>query len=398
MRAVWWVGLALPVLGGAALMGVRGESAVAVNTEPAAVGDVAATVTGAGEIAARLEVSVSARASGQVTAIAVREHDRVEKGQLLATVDSRLLEATVQEASAALAAARAERERLQAELERSQAQYRRFSALHAQGVVSDDALEDARFQVAARRAALSAQEQRVQQQEAWVSRGREDVRHAEVRAPIDGVVTRIEKKVGENVIGAQSFSPTPILVLSDLSAMDAAVRIHERDIERVGVGQTATVTVDALGGARLRGRVRDIGSSGRADPSTGARTREFLVRIALEDQEGRLRPGLSALAEVVVASRSGVVRVVPEALVLSGAGGASSGSATDVRAGGEPSKAQAVFLVRDGRAVLRHVEAGLIGDDHVEVQGIAAGEEVVVGPYRTVRTLREGTKLQRAAR
>jgi HlyD family secretion protein len=120
------------------------------------------------------------------------------------------------------------------------------------------------------------------------------------------------------------------------------------------------------------------------------RAREFQVRIALDDPEKRLRPGLSALAEIVVARKQGVPRVVPEALVPDPSS-ASPGSPS-------PQGGQAVFVVRDGRAALQRVGTGLVGDDFVEVTGLAAGSTVVVGPYRTVRTLREGQALQETAR
>ncbi len=326
------------------------------------------------------ELSVSANVSGALTAVLVSEGQTVRAGQLLATVEARPLEALVGQAGAALAEARAARRGAPAELDRSLAQLERAQSLRAGGLLSQDALDDALYQVEVRRARLAAHDQRVQRQDALLARSREDLRQTEVRAPIDGVVTRVERQVGENVIGAQSFAPTAVLALADVSSLAVVVRIHERDIERVRTGQPAEVQVDALGTQRLEATVADVGNSApRPAPGASNRAKEFPVRLALARPSAGLRPGLSAVAEIVVAARPSVVRLPPEALVTRPAG-------TEEISG--------AFVVQDGRALFRPLRTGVEGDDHFEVEGLRVGETVVRGPYRALRTLRDGTRVQ----
>jgi HlyD family secretion protein len=146
---------------------------------------------------------------------------------------------------------------------------------------------------------------------------------------------------------------------------------------RLALGQTATVSLDAVPGKPFSGVVTEIGASALplAGPATAAR--EFRVVVRLERPDPSLRPGLTCDAEIVTSDRRDVTTVPLQSVVLR-----ASGPQSPDRSG--------VFVVSEGRARFSPVEPGIIGGLSIEVGGVAPGTPIVVGPYQTLRELQEG--------
>jgi HlyD family secretion protein len=136
------------------------------------------------------------------------------------------------------------------------------------------------------------------------------------------------------------------------------------------------VTLEALPDQVFAGRVTEVGASALPQLQAGAAAREFRVEIRIDGAEPGMRPGLTCDAEILVAERAGVTVVPLQAVVL--------------RGGGEGTEERGVFTVEDGEARFVPVETGIIGGLEIEVAGIAAGDEVVVGPYQVLRDLADG--------
>ena len=154
------------------------------------------------------------------------------------------------------------------------------------------------------------------------------------------------------------------------------MKVAEADVLRVQVGQTATVTLEALPGASFPGRVVEVGASALPVTGTAAAAREFKVKVRLENPESALKPGLTCDTEILVAERKNVLTVPLQAVV--------------VRPGPE-SREQAGVFVQEGRSVrFVPVTTGLIGGLDIEVNGVAAGTPVVVGPFQALRDLQSG--------
>ncbi|MEO7135208.1 MAG: efflux RND transporter periplasmic adaptor subunit, partial [Vicinamibacterales bacterium] len=170
---------------------------------------------------------------------------------------------------------------------------------------------------------------------------------------------------------------TILMKISDLSTINAEVKVAEADVMRLTVGQPAGVTLEALSGQRFPGRVMEIGAS--ALPQIGAQSaREFRVKIQLDRSDIPLRPGLTCDAEIVAADKRNVL-VVPLQSVV-------------VRDG-----APGVFAITGDRARFTPVTTGIIGGLQIEIAGVAEGTEIVSGSIQALRDLQDGAAIRRAA-
>jgi HlyD family secretion protein len=170
------------------------------------------------------------------------------------------------------------------------------------------------------------------------------------------------------------------MTISDLSAVNAEVKVAEADVLRLRLEDSATVTLDALPDRRFTGRVVEIGASALAQTGAQAAAREFRVRVRVEGDTSALRPGLTCDAEILVAERANALTVPLQAVVQ--------------RTGGDGTPRDGVFVVRDGVAVFTPVTTGIIGGLQIEIDGLAEGTTVVAGPFQALRELTDGTRVR----
>jgi HlyD family secretion protein len=218
------------------------------------------------------------------------------------------------------------------------------------------------------------------------------------------------------VIGAQSFSPTVIMTVADLSVMEVEILVDETDIRNVQLGQRADVRVDALEGVKMTGEVTEIGSSaiprgtsaaaatGQSTASTANQAKDFKVVVTLKDPPPSLRPGLNATADIVTARKANVLAAPIQAVVVRQLDkqGKVIESGTVQAADEEPSvpaekgeEKEGVFVVNAGQAHFRPVQVGIMGETEIEItQGLQEGDEIVVGSYKTLRTLKDEAKVK----
>jgi HlyD family secretion protein len=338
---------------------------------------------------------------GKIVSLPVAEGERVRAGQVLARIDAVQAESDVSSAQAqvlALAATlQGAREQVQAAMADvvaaearaadAEQQFGRKKELFGAGLLSAAefeaaraAADNARAQVAAARATVArvehevaAADRRVNQARA-AQRGASDIlSKTSIVSPIDGVVTRLKVREGEIVVvGIQNQPGTTLMTVSDLGAIDAELKVAEADVLRVALGQASTVTLEAMPGRRVTGKVVEIGASALPVSGTGAAAREFKVVVRLEQPDPRLRPGLTCDADIVTAERADVITVPLQSVVLRRT------------APGAPEQS-GVFVVADGRAKFVAVTAGVIGGLDIEVQGVAEGSPVISGPYQVLR-------------
>jgi HlyD family secretion protein len=183
------------------------------------------------------------------------------------------------------------------------------------------------------------------------------------------------------VIGIQNQPGTTLMTISDLSGINAEVKVAEADVMRVQLDQPARVTLEALPDRPFDGHVVEIGAS--ALPTTGtAAAREFRVVIRLDRPGASLRPGLTCDAEILVGEKKNVLTVPLQAVVLRSPGAEGAG---DIGA-----EQRGVFAVENGVVRFVPVTTGIIGGLDIEVEGVAEGTPVVVGPYQVLRALKSG--------
>lgn len=411
--------LALVVVGGVIAGSVARENRKKVEVQTGKVGkkDLVSKVSASGEIRPKKFVNVSSDTSGRIVQLLIQEGDRVKRGQVIARIDAKRYEEGTRQSEAGLAASRSDLDRALADLELSRQSLERQRSMHMDKLVADQALDQAESEFKMKQAAVDAQRKRVTQQSAVVATNQDDLKKTVVIAPMDGVVTSLQKEEGETVIGAQSFSPTVLCTVADLSVMEVEILVDETDIRNLALAQTAEVRVDAYEGTVIKGEVTEIGSSAIPRGTTGTtgsnvnnsnQAKDFKVTVTLKDPPVNLRPGLNATADIITARREGVVaapiqavvvrQVEKDGTVVNPAIGQASPADQNNNAPARTAKLEekeGIFLVKDGKARFTPVKTGIIGDTDIEIiEGVKDGDEIVIGSYRTLRTLKNEAQLK----
>ena len=395
----------------------------AVQTGKVEKKDLVQVVTASGEVRPKRYVNVGANVSGRLIEINVKEGDRVKKGQILAKVESERYQAVQRQSEAGVAAARADLQRTEADLAISKLALDRFKEMRDQRLVSEQDYDQAEADWKMKAAAVEASRKRVAQLQAQTDSTRDDLTKTTVISPMDGIVTNLPKEAGEMVIGAMSFSPTVIMTVADLSIMECEVMVDETDFRNLKLGQEAKIKVDALEGLEMKGDVTEIGASALVRGSgsqtaaqttmganTGNQPKDFKVTITIKDPPPNLRPGLNATADITTAKRDKVLAVPVQAVVVRevdkegkvvdpdavASGGPEREGNTVAQVGREKGvEKDGVFVVEGEKAVFKPVKTGIMGETEIEItEGVADGQEIVTGSYRTLRNLKDQARLK----
>ncbi len=409
-----WVLIILAVLAAGVFgaMWLRGgDETVEVTVGSVERGDITAVVTATGRIQPKVEVVISSEVPGEIVELPVRDGDRVERGQLLVRVNPDTLEAQVKQQEASLAAIRAESARQRAEMLKAELDFKRLTELSGKGFATREELDEASTRLEVTRASHEASLFQVERQEMQLREARDQLAKASIFSPIEGTVVLLNSEVGDRVVGTGQFEGTPIMSVADLSEMEAEVDVSESDIVKVKAGDVATVEIDALAGDALPGVVTEIANSARVtDERNQEQLTTFTVRIDLRELDIRLRPGMTATADIETETVTDVVKaplgsvVVRPRQQLDELGGEEGGASEEEGNGSgrdEPEKTRKdervrmVFLEDGDVARLRQVETGIADRDFIEIkQGLEAGDRIITGSYRALtRELKNGSRI-----
>ena len=397
---------------------VRGHDpeGVTVQTAPVGTMTIVQTVTATGRIQPVTQVNISADVSAKITRLDVKEGQWVEKGSLLLELDKERYVAAQESAQASLRSAEANANVVRESMLKTDKDYDRSKQLHSQSLESQASLDATYAAARVEHARHSSTLDQIEQARAALKQAQDSLDKCTIYAPISGTVSKLNKERGEMALGSQ-FQEDVIMVLSNLSGMEALVDVDENDIVSVRVGDQATIEVDALPGATLAGAVTDIANSAKVSASgTTDQKTEFEVKVAVIDPNAELRPGMTASAEIVTATHDDVLGVPIQSVAVRtleqlgakkgpgegkpGAPGAAekpaavaaaatataAPSASDTRF--TPDKdgfVEIVWVVADGKVAARQVKTGIQSDSHIEIlDGLKPGEAVVVGNYRAI--------------
>jgi HlyD family secretion protein len=372
---------------------------------------------------------------GRVTDLKVEEGQSVQKGQFLLQIDPRNLTTAYNQTSASLAAARSQMEQLRvsmdstkASLKQAQDQFARQQQLFKMGLTPKETLDNADNLVKMRQADLSSQERQIEtqrlrmtQEQASVENAKLNLSKVRIESPITGIITRRNIEEGETVvIGTMNNAGTVLLTVADMSVIEAEIEVDETDIPTVKLGQQAKVTIDALGGGRsFPGRVTEIGNSPiQASGTTSAsQATNFKVKVTVDGEIPNVRPGFTCTAEITTATRPAVVAVpiqattVREKIVDKDGNMVPEENTTgkrrtttpvaELKPGQDRKELEGVFVVKGNKAVFTPVKTGIAGEKYFEVlSGAKPGDQVIVGPFSSVRELADGAavKIEAATR
>ena len=384
----------------------RGEKPVEVRTTEARLQQVVERINATGKVQPRTQVKISADVSARIMRLGVKEGDRVEQGQFLVELDREAYLAAVESAQANVRSAESGVTLAHENLLQTERELRRAREIVARGLDSQARLDaaDAAFKVeAARHEAARGDAARAR---AALKQSRDSLAKTSIFAPMGGVVSELRRKQGEIAIGSQ-FQEDVILVISDLSVMEAQLDVDENDIVRVAVGDRAEIEVDALPDQVLTGAVYEIASSAKTQ-GAGAQGQnlnqnqktEFLVKVAIENPPPELRPGMTAAADITTETRDSTLSIPIQCVTVRtleqlnkdpGAGQEAAGFKAD-----KDGFVQLVFVLQDDKATARQVTTGIQSDSLIEVtSGLKPGETVISGSYRAIsRDLRHGAAVR----
>jgi HlyD family secretion protein len=364
----------------------RDDNGKAVDVEPASLRALAPTVLASGSLTYESQVTLAPEVTSRVTEILVEEGDQVKRDQLLMRLDPRAPRAAIEQSEAQVRQARLSIERRQVDFDTLVARTRRFEALRAQGMVDVNTLEEL---VSARNLAevdLRTSREQLSQALAQLRQAQEQLAKTEIRSPLDGKVTAIYVKVGQTAVPSFSGIAGSILIdVADTASIDAEINVDETDIARVKVGAEARVVPAAFPDKTLSGTVEQVAIAPRQQPG---QNKSYPVRIRLTNTAGVIfHPGMSCRAEVLTGAQSDdkVLAVPVQALRYE--------DNPDKSSKAERSLAS-VFVYDAGRAVKRNVSTGVADDTYIAVTaGLKEGEQIVVGPAKTLLFLLDREKV-----
>jgi len=442
------------VAGGIVVYSVKQANKDVVTVQTAKVGQEHLTtiVTASGQVMPKTYSNILAQGFGQITEIRAKEGDKVKRGDILLRTDdiqsaanAQAGKAGIDSATSALqsmqatcVAAQADEKNQEANLENNRISWERGQTLFKEGLIPKQDYDTRKAVYDGSVAAVASAQAKIPQCKAQIEQARhfmeqnkaqlvatDDVLNKTTyRAPIDGIVTYIAVRKGENMVpGIENSSGSYMMTISDMSVVTSEVMVDETDIINIRVGQAATITVDALPGQSFSGKVTEVGnqavlrSSGLASTqsTTGSQeAKDFKVVVTLDHPPTGLRNGLSSTAKIVTAEKDNVLAIPIQALAVRSRkqledaakqaaakqGGGSSVTLAAAKpdansADAKKDDVQGVFVIRNGKALFVQVQTGISGITDIEITGgLQKGDEIVTGSYKALRTLRPDTPVK----
>jgi HlyD family secretion protein len=449
MKKRWiWIGVILLLLIitllGLKQAGVIGkEESTKVSVEKVVKRSITEVVTASGKVYPEIEVKISPDISGEIVELTVQEGDSVQKGQLLARIYADIYATQRDQAAAGVTQqmaqvqnASASLESFKARLEQTERQYKRQKQLFDDKVISrlefeqaESAYLTAKADYAAAQQSIRSGQAGVQSAQASLSRAQKDLGRTSVLAPMNGVVSLLNVKKGERVVGNSMMAGTEMMRVADMRVIEVRVDVGENDIPKVKIGDTAVVEVDAYSKRKFTGIVTQIASTNRgvggSTQVSSTDVTNYEVRIRLDPSSYQdlfdptrpksfpFRPGMSASADIQTKTHANVLSVPINAVTTRDKNDTGKVAidekkikkeepANNNNNQGEPKgdvddMEEVIFVLQtDGTVKRIKVRTDIQDMSHIEVlSGVKEGDEVVTGPYTVVsKLLREGMKVK----
>ncbi len=428
---------------GAAMLGAamywalrQKDPSIPVQTEKIARHSITETVIANGKIYPVLQVHISPEVSGEITNLPVREGQFVHKGQLLLQINQDVYIAGTNQAYAGYESSVAAKLTAMANLEKAEADYVRNQALLEHKLLSASDFDGFKMARDVAKAQLESAVDQVNVALASLDNAVDLLNKTTIVAPLDGTITTLNSQLGERVLGTVQNAGTDIMIISDLSAMEARVDIGEMDIVLVQPGQKARLEVDSFKDKKFSGVVTAVANSaeglnasaalggGGGSSGSGQTATQFQVRIRITDNES-FRPGMSVNATIETRTRTNAIAApiasvttrVPKARLdqehksavnktnsaLTNASAAdppgTNAAKADKKGDDKNKPVEVVFVVEGDHVKSVPVKIGIFDDDYYEItDGLKEGDEIVTGDYRAIsHGLDDGKKIVKGA-
>ena len=393
---------------------------VIVQTDKVAQRNLTEIVVANGKIQPVTEVTISPEVSGEIIELPVKEGQAVKKGQLLLKINPDIYLAALNQAKAGYEAALATANSAKANLEKAESDYKRNQQLYYSNLVDESDFVGFKVARDMAQAQLESDNDQVDVSKAAVDSAQDSLNKTTIVSPLDGTISKLNSQLGERVLGTVQNEGTEIMVISDLSAMEARVDVGEMDVTGIKPGQKASLDVDAFKDRKFNGVVTAVGSSSEdnnpqqgmssSSSSGNGQTQEatkFEVRIRISDKEA-FRPGMSVSSEIETRYRTNVLTVPIASVTMRSMGAkadppgdptnAVAGSTNAPVFGGPASKpSEVVFVVQGDHVQAMPVKIGICNDEYWEItSGLTNGQEIVSGGFLAIsRSLQDGSKIKK---
>ena len=377
-------------------VGSGGSDEIEIETAKVERGTVVQTVTASGRIQPKTQVKISADVAAKITRLEIKEGDWVEKGQFLVRLDSERFIAAVERTEANLRSNKSNARLAKENMFKAQKDFERTEKLFSRSLESQATLDQNNAAYQVEKARYQSALDQVAQSEATLKQARDDFSKTKIYAPMAGTISELNKEVGEIALGSQ-FQEDVIMVISNLSGMEAVVKVDENDIVSVALGDAAKIEVDALPDITFAGVVTEIANSAKISGAGSSDEKtEFEVKISLLEPGSELRPGMTASGDIVTETKNEVLSVpiqcvavrTPEQLQrkMASNGEAIADDSLDQKyTPDEDGYVEVVFVIDGGKANAKQVKTGIQSETHIEiVDGLPEGSEIVTGSYSAI--------------
>jgi HlyD family secretion protein len=421
------------------MAGVIGkDEAVKVSTEKVTKRTIVETVNASGKVYPEVEVKLSPDISGEIVELNVVEGDSVKKGQVLARIYADIYatqrdqaSAVVSQQQAQVANVSASIEALKAQLDQAKKTFDMQKQLFDEKVISQSEFNTADAAYKAAQANYNAAKQNIRGTQAGVQGARaalvkanKDISRATLVSPMDGVVSLLNVKKGERVVGSSLMAGTEMMRIADLRKIEVRVDVGENDIPKIHLYDSATVEVDAYNNRKFKGVVTQIASSNTGAASalqsatggTDVTNYKVYIRLLPESYQDLIdptkpksfpfRPGMSASADIQTTTHENRLAVPINAVTTRDKNDSTSSSSyKEKNKDGTTERTEAeiddleevVFVLQpDGRVKKVKVRTDIQDINYIEVlAGLKEDDEVITGPYDVVsKTLKQGDKVK----
>lgn len=424
-KTLWWI------IGSSAVIlllliligGNKGDQGTKVAVEAVAAHTITETVTGSGKIYPETQVKIAPEVSGEIIALNVQEGDSVRKGQLMVRINPTIYSSMVNQAQASVSQTRASSTntsqmvgQARSQYELAQSTYNRNLKLYQDKVISalefeqaKAQYEGAKAQYEAAKASSSGGQYGVQGAQASLSQARENLRKTTIFAPTSGIISQLNVKLGERVVGTAQMAGTDMLTIADMSRLEVRVDVSETDIAKVKIGDTTIIEADAYRNRKFKGTVSRIdvssGSGGIAQQVSTDQVTNYTVRIyilpssyadlAANMPKGKFifKPGMSASVEIQTRRERNILSVPVNAITTRDWPDSVKKFHKETGEGGSEDIRQLAFVYNPTtkQVTMRDVKTGIQDNTYIQItDGLKNGEQVVTAPYGAItRTLKD---------
>ena len=402
-----------------------------IATEKADTRTINETVSASGKIKAHVEVKISPEVSGEVVDLPVKEGEVVKKGQLLCRIRPDILQSGYDRTVAAYNTQKASVGNSSEMLKQAQATYNNQESIYKRDKILFDnkVLTAAEFDAAkasyeGAKASLEAAKQNVigskfglEQSAASEKEANDNLAKTSIYSPVDGVISKLSIQKGERVLGTQQFAGTEIMTISDLNQLDVNVDVNENDINRIKLGDSSKIEVDAFQEKRFMGTVIEIGSAANVVGTTADQVTNFTVKVRIDPKSyvnllnktatnpSPFRPGLTATVDIQT-NQAKAMSVPIQAVTTRGADTQTPTSDNSDKSDSNKNQAKAkivapskefVFVYSAGKVKQVTVTTGIQNDSYIQIlSGLKGGEEIVSAPYTAIsKTLSDKMEVEK---